>query len=63
MVFDNEVTDCLVVRLTFSVVRLELLVLIGGFHEFLKVFSWTVLVLAFHPTFGDRDSVGDIFLI
>lgn len=62
MVLDNEFNG-LVVRLIFSVVRLELFVLlIRDFHEFPKLLSWTVLELecAFLISFGDRGSVSEV---
>jgi len=61
VVLDNEFTG-LVVRLIFSVVGLELFVLIGGFDAFPKLLSWTVLELelAFLTSFGDRGSVGEV---
>lgn len=58
MVFD-EVLDCLVVRLTFSVICLELLVLMGGFHELPMVLSCTVLELALPSGFGGPDIVSE----
>ena len=60
MIFDNEVTECLVVRFNFSVIRLELLVLIGGFHEFPVCLSWTVPELAFLPKLGNRGCVSEV---
>lgn len=62
MVFDNEVPDCLV-RLFFSVIRLELLVLIGGFHEFPMFFVVLELEFACLTCLGDRGIVTEIFLI
>jgi len=61
VVLDNEFNG-LVVRLIFSVVRLELFVLIGGFREFRKLLSWTgiELELDFLTSFGDRGSVFEV---
>lgn len=60
VVFDNEVPDCLV-WLIFSVMRFDLLVLIGGFHEFPNFLSWTVVELAFLTGFVDRGNVTEIW--
>jgi hypothetical protein len=60
VLFDNEVLDCLV-GLFFSVIRLELLALIGGLHEFPTFFVVLELELACLTCLGDRGNVTDIW--